>query len=111
MFWHPFGKATPITQNKNLNIMKNRRPQYPYAKKITTIHLENAEKESQSKEKPRNTKQYLLYGALGAAGALVLYAGSQMPFVRNVALPYIASVASKNWGLLMGNAPVGEVAA
>jgi hypothetical protein len=42
-------------------------------------------------------QKYLLYGVLGAAA---VYGIVKIPIVRKMALPVIATAATKNWGML-----------
>jgi hypothetical protein len=84
-----------------------KRPQYPYAKKVKTIHLENAEKESKPKKEMFGKASYMIFGALGAAA---LFGGAQIPFVRKVAFPVLATFVTKNLGLLKGKLPMLQMA-
>jgi hypothetical protein len=104
LFGITLGTLLPLFKLKLNTMTTRKRPQYPYAKKIKTINLEHSEKPSQRSQKSTFSKStYMIVGALGAAA---LYGGAQIPFLRKVALPFLASVASKNWGLLTARLPM-----
>jgi hypothetical protein len=59
--------------------------------------------EIKQKMKSRKVKRYLLFSALGAAA---LFGSTKIPYVRNVAFPYLADFAIKNWDMLKERFPM-----
>src|SRR4051812_43059237 len=91
-----------------MSTTKKERHVYPYKKKVTNIDLGTTENKGQTKRKKLSkTQQYVLFGTLGAAGlAAALYGGVKIPYVKNVALPFIAAFASKNFEILREKLPM-----